>query len=155
MSQTLDKYRITKNIKGYETKGDPTDLDTRGNGRRLVAGSQNMIINDQKRVDTRAGYEIFGAASTTMKSIKSAFAWKNTSEGEPFVREENGNLQWFSAITSAWETVLTGLSTTKIVRFATVWDPTELIDFLLFVNNSSTLYNWKDRKCSSFSLYSL
>lgn len=142
MSQTLDKYRITKGIKGYVSKPDPTDVDTRFNGRFLASGSQNMIINDQKRVESRSGYELFGAEATIIKPPKSEFTWKNSSEGEEFMREINGNLQWYSSISSAWETLLTGLSTTRPVRFTPVWDNTELIDLLLFVNNSSIQYNW-------------
>lgn len=140
--QTLDSYRITKGILGYRTKADPTDLDTRRNGRALVAGSQNMIIDDQKRVESRAGYELFGAEAVLIKGVKSEFTWKDSSGNEQFTREINGNLQWFSAISSAWETLLTGLSTTKKVRFATVWDNSELIDLLLFVNNSSIMFDW-------------
>lgn len=142
MSQSLKKYRITKGTKGYVSKPDPTDLDTKANGRFLVSGSQNMIINDQKRDESRAGYEIFGAEAVLIEGVKSEIAWENTSESESFVREINGNMQWYSAISTAWETLLTGLSTTRPVRFVPCWNTTQLIDILLFVNNSSILYEW-------------
>ena len=133
-----EEYLLTIGCKGYVSKPDPTNLDDNF----LVAGSQNMVINDQERVETRAGYELFGVADTTTNPPKSEFSWKDSSGSETLLREANGVLQWYSSVSSAFETLLTGLSTTKPIRFAPAWNPTELIDILLFVNNSSTLYEW-------------
>lgn len=134
-----ENFDLKTGAKGYNTKKDPTNQDEIV----LVAGSQNVIINDQERVETRAGYEIFGAVDATANAPKSEFRWKNSSGGEFMLREINGELQYFSAISEAWEQLLTGLSTTKPVRFAKVFDgSTQLIDLMLFVNNSAILYDW-------------
>lgn len=144
------EYKLTTGCRGYKTKPDSTNITSEvvfptgkkkevEDPRYLVSGSQNMIINDQERVETRAGSELFGAANDADNPIKSEFVWKNSSGGEILLREENGVLKWYTA---GWETLLTGLSTTKIVRFDTCWNGTELIDILLFVNHSTTLYEW-------------
>ena len=133
-----EKYLLTIGARGYVSKSDQTNTDDNF----LVSGSQNVILNDQERIETRAGSELFGAASTTLNPIKSEFSWKNSSENEILLREINGVLEWYSATSAAFETLLTGLSTTKPVRFVPCWNTTELIDILLFVNNSSILYEW-------------
>jgi len=61
-------YQIVAGVKGYVTKPDPTSLPAD----YLVSGSQNVIINDQERVESRSGYELFGTASTTASAIHSA-----------------------------------------------------------------------------------
>lgn len=134
----MSKYLLTTGAKSYNSKADPTNLPPE----TLVAGSQNVIINDQERVETRAGYEIFGAVAAGSNPVKSEFDWKHSSEGEILLREINGTLQFYSETSDAFETLLAGLSATYPVRFTTVWNGTELIDILLFVNHSAVLYEW-------------
>lgn len=133
-----EDYKLTVGCKGYVSLPDPTNTEDDF----LVAGSQNMIINDQGKVETRAGYELFGVEDATLTPIKSENSWKNSTGGEIFLREIDGVLSFYSETSEAWETLLTGLSTTYPVRFSTVFYPTELIDLLLFVNHSSILYEW-------------
>lgn len=134
-------YQITSSIKGYVTKTDPTNLPTD----YLVAGSQNVIINDQEKVESRAGYEIFGAASTTATAVTSDFSWKHsgatsTAPSEILLRTKDNLIQYYA--TSTFEDLWSGVSTTSPVRFATVWDSSEQMDTLLSVNASSTLMKW-------------
>lgn len=131
-------YKLTIGAKGYVSKPDPTNT-TEG---YLVAGSQNVIINDQEKIESRAGYELFGVANSDLYPVKSDFSWLHSDSGELLLREINGTLQWYSEESDAFETLLTGLSATKPVRFAVAWNGTELEDILLFVNGTATLYEW-------------
>src|SRR3990167_7153749 len=137
-------FQLITGVQGYVTKADPTNIAPDF----LVAGSQNVIINDQEKVETRAGIELFGVASTTADPVKSDFSWKDSTGGEILLRESNGVLQFLPVATSSesrnFENLLTGLNptSTSTVRFATVWSQTEQLDILLFVNGTPTLYEW-------------
>lgn len=134
---TDDQYEIVSQIKGYYTKSDPTNTPPE----YLVSGSQNVIINDLERVETRAGYALLGAASTTATAITSDYSWKNSTGGEILLRQVDKTLYFYSA-SSTWENLYTGLHSTNPVRYAPVWTTTELQDALLFVNASSTIFEW-------------
>lgn len=135
----MDEFKLVTGCKGYVTKIDKTLVDEN----YLVAGSQNMIINDEGGlVETRGGISIFGATNSTTTPPKSEHVWKHSQGTQIMLREANGTLEFYSEDSDAWETLLTGLSATYPVRFAPIWDTTELIDILLFVNHSTTLYQW-------------
>lgn len=134
-------FQITSNVKGYVTKTDPTNLPPE----YLVSGSQNVIINDQEKVESRAGYELFGVASTTATAITSDFVWRNsgatsTSPSEILLRASGSVLQFYA--TSTFQDLSEQVSTDSPIRFSTVWSSTEQMDVLLFVNASSTLFEW-------------
>ncbi len=137
---TTGEYQIVSGVKGYVSKPDPTNIAPE----YLVSGSQNVVINDQERVETRAGYELFGVASTT-DLISSDYVWRNsgatsTVPSEIMLRVSGTVLQYYA--TSSFENLFTLVSTSSPVRFASVWDGTENMDILLFVNASSTLFEW-------------
>ena len=138
---TAGEYQIISGVQGYVTKTDMTVTPPN----YLVSGSQNVIINDQEKVETRAGYELFGVASTSAEAITSDFVWRNsgatsTLPSEIFLRASGNVLQYYA--TSTWEDLFTQVSTTSPIRFASVWNNTEKLDALLFVNASSTLFEW-------------
>ena len=138
---SIGEYQIVSSAQGYMTKIDPTNAPPN----ILVSGSQNVIINDQERVETRSGYELFGVASTSAQAIKSDFVWRNTGatstdSAEIMLRENGGILQFYA--TSTFEDLMGGLSTSTLIRFSSVWNGTELMDELLFVNASSTIFEW-------------
>lgn len=156
MANTQEQnFDVLVGCRGYVSKPDITN--TKGaprliyrNGRQvqvedegfLVSGSQNMLINDQEIVTTRAGYELFGAASTDRNKIQSEHVWRNSNADEIFLRFTNNTLEYYSANTSAWETLLGSLDSDFPMRFGEIWDTSELIDLLLFVNHSANLYEW-------------
>lgn len=143
--QTKEQFSLVIGCRGYNSKFDPTmfdGLDGRPTPDFLVAGSQNMIINDLGKVETRAGYEVFGQANDANNPPKSEYVWKNHNGDERFLREVNGVLQYYDEDSDEFEELLTGLSTTKPIRFTTYWNITEGIDILAFVNHSSILYEW-------------
>src|SRR3990167_6688016 len=134
-------YQIVSGVRGYITKTDPTVLPPD----ILVSGSQNVIINDQERVESRAGYELSGQASTSAQAVEAAPEWlhseaNTTASAEYLLRQVGGILQ-FSTSTAFLDLFEQG-TTTKPIRFTTAWSATELMDVLLFVNASSTLFEW-------------
>src|SRR3990167_10902962 len=134
-------YQIVSGVRGYITKTDPTVLPPD----ILVSGSQNVIINDQEKLETRSGYALSGQASTSAQGILSDFVWKHsgatsTAPAEYLLRQVGGVHQ-FSTSTAFLDLFEQG-TTTKPIRFTTVWSATELMDVLLFVNASSTLFEW-------------
>lgn len=133
-----DKYLILTEFKGYKSRSDMTSTDER----YLVSGSQNMLLNEFEKWESRNGYSIFGATNTARNRPKSEYTWFDNIGNEIFLREANGTLEFYSTVSSAWETLLTTLSATYPLRFTEIWSTTELIDELLFVNHSSTLYEW-------------
>ncbi|MEK7578672.1 MAG: hypothetical protein AAB456_03080 [Patescibacteria group bacterium] len=139
--ESRGEYQIIAGVRGYVTKTDPTSLPPD----YLVAGSQNVIINDQERIETRAGYTLSGQASTTAKAVQSDFVWRNsgatsTVSSEIFLRQVHGILQ-FSTSTQFLD-LYEQFSSTTPARYATIWNDNELIDVLLMVNASSTLFEW-------------
>lgn len=139
-----EKFKIIDKFLGYKSQ---TDMTATPKG-YLVSGSQNMLLNDNEKWETRAGYSLFGLASTDRYKIKSEYVWTTNINTELFLREANGVLEFYSTVSSAWETLLTGLSTTYPLRFAEVWNSTELTDILLFVNHSDVLYEWSGAKAT-------
>ena len=137
-------FQITDSFTGYQTKIDPTNAPITA----LVAGSQNVIINENEKVESRAGYELFGIASTSATAITSDFVWRNsgatsTLPSEILLRSSDNTLQYLAtSSTSSFEDLFTQISTSSPPRFATVWSKTEQMDVLLFVNASSTLFEW-------------
>lgn len=142
-SQT-DKFNLVTGAIGYRSRSDITATPEL----YLVSGSQNMIINEATdktgdKVETRAGYEMFGAESDDRNKIKSEFVFKTKAGNTVMGRmDDNGDLQYYSEASDAWETLLTGLNGSYPLRWTTAWNGSELLRVLLFVNHSSTLYEW-------------
>lgn len=133
-----EKYLLVDKVLGYYTKSDQTNTPPE----YLVAGSQNVVINDQERVETRAGYELFGSSSTTAVAVQTDFSWKTSSDTEVLLRQVSGTLYYYSEQSDAFETLMQGLSTTSPIRYTTWWSGDELLDELLFVNASSSIFEW-------------
>lgn len=139
-----EKFALTTGSLGYKTRSDAT-ATPRG---YLVSGSQNVLINeatdkDGDKVETRAGYTMQGATSTDRNGIISEFVFKTKAGNTIMGRmDDNGDLEFYSENSSAWETLYTGLNGSYPIRWCTVWNGTELIRELLFVNHSSTMYEW-------------
>ena len=144
----LDKFSIITGALGYRTRSDVTAT----NPQYLVSGSQNVLINESTdtegdKVESRAGYELFGSASILAYKIKGEFTLKTKAGNVILLRfldtgSSTGTLQYYSEQSSAWEDLLTGLNGDYPTRFTTVHNGTELIRELLFVNHSAILYSW-------------
>ena len=136
------KFQTVLETKGYVTKPDPTNTDSRF----LVSGSQNMIINDEEKVGTRKGYSLKGAASTVLNAIESSFDWQTSSNTILNLRGEDGTLSAFlgtidGVVIDAWTDIADGFTDAGFV-FAPWWDTSEGIDILLFVVGDTNMQDW-------------
>lgn len=139
-----DKFALQVGAAGYRSRSDITATSQI----YLVPGSQNMLINESvddpkkgDKVETRAGYELLGDASTDRIGTKNEFTFKTKSGDRRLLRFlSNGDLELF--LNEVWEILTDGLDGDFNCRFATVWDSTELIRQLLFVNHSDKLNSW-------------
>jgi len=139
----IDEFKLVNNFTGYVTKKDPTNTSIRN----LVTGSQNVIINDGEKVESRQGFELFGAASATGKKVRSAFVWNTSTGTEIPLRLQDDELEIFlttidGVVVSAWTRLKDSFSTTSLMQFTTFWDTTEALDKLLFVDGTSNIFEW-------------
>lgn len=141
-----EKFTLQIGARGYKTRSDIT-ATTEG---YLVAGSQNMIINesdldektgDLDKVETRAGYAMFGDESDDRVGTKNEFTFKTKSSDVRTLRFlSNGDLEFY--LDGSYELLMEGLDGDHNCRFATVWDSAELIRRMLFVNHTDDLFSW-------------
>lgn len=148
----LNDFELTIGSLGYRSRSDPTATPSGF----LVSGSQNVLINeatdkDGDKVETRAGYQYLGASSTDRNDIVSEFTLKTKAGNTIMGRmDDNGDLEYYSEDSDAWETLLTGLNGSYPLRWTTAHNATELLRILLFVNHSTYLYEWS----GAFALWS-
>lgn len=131
----MQKFLLLSQFKGYTNKKDKTNIDPR----YLVAGSQNVLINDAEKISIRGGYELLGAADTSLYPIVSSYDWFNSGGGEFSFRKYNTKLQFLYSGT--WYDLMT-LGASVEVNFAEWWSSTEAIDLLLFVDGTTNVYAW-------------
>lgn len=141
----MPDYQIIQGARGYYSKA----VATTEAEPVLIGGSQNMFIGSADTpggkvyfIYTRGGYSLFGSESATLEPVDSQFVWRNNRGDERFLRKTDTNLQFYFNSTYGWLDLLTTLDDDFPARFDTIWNTTELIDELLFVNHSSTLYSW-------------
>ena len=137
-------FLLAEQTFGYQTSDDPTNSDKH----LLVSGSQNMLINYQKKVQTRGGYTRLGVAATgTAYNIKNAWTWNTSNGGKLPQRNWYQNLEvWLGTVDgiviNAWTTVASIFSTTKKLRSATWYDATESMDVQTMVDGASNIKEW-------------
>ena len=139
----MEKYSLVEECLGYQTATDEGATDSR----YLVDGSQNVIIDRQKRFGARAGYSRLGASNTALTPVRKATTWNNSTGGELPMRMYDDELEVYlgtvdTQVINAWTRVAASWSTTEIMRFAVWWDTTENLDQLLWVIGSANLYKW-------------
>lgn len=141
-------YQLAEETLGYVTSSDPANTDKR----LLIAGSQNALIDYQKKVRIRPGYFRLGVANPALNEIKNAWTW-NTSTGTQLPqRFYNGILEVYlnsvdGTDVDAWKTVYGAFSTTNKLRPASrngggIYDTTEKIDVQPMVQGDSNIYEW-------------
>jgi len=138
-----EKYQLISNFRGYHTKPDRTNTSIRN----LVTGSQNMLVNDAEKVESRQGFELLGAANASGNPIRSSFEWNTSTGTELPLRLHDDELEVFlgtidGVAVNAWTRVRDTFSTTSLMQFTTFWDTTEALDELLFVDGTSNIYEW-------------
>ncbi len=137
-------YSLSEETLGYVTSSDPTNTDKRF----LVAGSKNVLINYQKKVQTRGGYTRLGAGNTSLFNIRNAWTWNTSTASQIPQRFYNQSLQVYlqkldGTTINAWTTIFSSWSATAMLRAALgYFDSTEKIDFQLMVNGDANVYMW-------------
>ena len=135
--------KILSEILGYATSPEQTNTDPR----YLVAGSQNVIIDYQKKVRIRNGNSRFGAADTSLTSCRNSLTWYNSTGGELPIKFYDDEMEVYLGtvdgdVINAYKRVMNGLSTTAIPRSIPLWKDTETLDVLLFVQGDDNIYEW-------------
>jgi hypothetical protein len=128
---------------GYRNKEDVSNLPANV----LVVGSQNVLTNASEQVVIRNGYSLDGdAGNQNTYGIDSAFDFDTHLNGIRNLRKWGTTLEtrYENPVSSAvsWVTLLSTLSATNVVNFATFFDSTEIKNLLLFVNGNNNVYEW-------------
>jgi hypothetical protein len=99
-----NEFELNVGALGYRTRSDITATVAK----YLVAGSQNVLVNeatdkDTDKVESRAGYTLKGASSTDRNKIKNEFTFKTKAGNTIMGRmDDNGDLEYYSEQSSAW-----------------------------------------------------
>lgn len=139
----MKRYSTVTETLAYVTAEDSTNTDERN----LVAGSRNVIIDQQRKVRTRNGNTRLGAANSAQTGCRGGFNW-NTSTGTTFMmRAYDDELEVYlgtvdGGALNAFYRVMNGLPTTGKVRFTTWYNNTEKLDLLIFVVGNANTYAW-------------
>ena len=116
--------------------------------RRLFGiGSQNVLIDFQRKVKIRPGFTLLGAGNAALVPILKGWTWLTSTGLELGQRCFNGVLQAYlgtidGVAINAWTTIAQGFSATQKIRPAAWYDATEGIDIQLMVNGDQNVYEW-------------
>jgi hypothetical protein len=137
----MKNFKLQTGIQGYLTAPDPTTI-----GSYLVAGSQNVLIDRQKKFGNRAGYSLLGALNTALTPVLQQYTWNSNTNVQRPVRFYDDELEvWLGTVDgvaiNAWTRVKNSITATKI-GFTTWWDTTEKLDLLLYVIGDATMSEW-------------
>lgn len=139
----MKDFNLATETLGYKTASDPANTDKR----LLIAGSKNVLIDFQKKVKTRSGYERFGIANTSLTPIRNAWTWWTSTGFQAPQRFYDDELEIYLGTVdgyavNAWTKVSSGWSTTEKLRPATWFDATENLDLQIMVIGDDNLYEW-------------
>lgn len=130
------EYIETIKVPKYTNNGDVTTLPDNV----LVQGSINCVIEDKEKVSSRKGYTLVGQVKTKNKSIKSSFDWETNRNSTRSIRlNTDGELELY--FNKNW-TLLKKLKTGVRCNFTPWWSNTELIDMLLFTDETANVNMW-------------
>lgn len=138
-TRTAQDYVETLNPKGYVSNREITNLD----GNYLVKGSKNVRIVNGEKVASSKRYTLKGGAKDVNSGITTSSDWKTNTKQYRNIRGymdgASGEIEvWYN---NAWVRIKNGYSSTDF-QWTPVWSPTELIDVLLGVNGTDTLFMW-------------
>lgn len=137
------KYKLAEETLGYITAVDETNSDRR----LLVTGSQNFLVDRNKKVKTRSGFTRLGAGNNAETPVRNAWTWFSSTGTELAQRFYDDELEVYLGTIdgyaiNAWTRVLASWSTTEIMRAANWWDTTENIDLQIMVVGNDDMYEW-------------
>lgn len=131
---------FTKN--GYRNREDITILPPG----ILVTGSYNVLTDVYGRVDVVSGYTLDGNNISGTSPITSSYDFTKLEDNDTHVRTHDGQMEvrYVSPIDGHvfWIPFFTSLASGNTVNYATYWDSVQESTKLLFVNQSSNIYEW-------------
>lgn len=139
-----ERFATIDETLGYQTATDPTNSPPQ----TLVAGSQNVLIDQQKKVKSRAGYTYFGPRNPALTPVKPQAPTWNSSSGVDYpMRPYSTILEAYlgtvdGVVIDAYTQIMSGLNAVNPLRFAPWYDATEVQDALLFVQGDANEYDW-------------
>lgn len=136
-------FSLISEILGYTTAPSKVNVDPR----YITAGSKNVLVDRQRKVVIRRGFNRLGAGSTAENPIKNQFSWLSSTGRKWMLRNYDDELEvWVATLDgveiNAWHRVINGLTTTEMVRSAVWWKDSETLDVLLFVQGNANHYQW-------------
>jgi hypothetical protein len=144
-STTIYPFALIDTPKGYSSKREPTNAD----GRLLIKGSKNIVINDADKWSTRLGYILDGQAKTVNKGTDSSFDFISK-QGTRILRANQGataatgklqvRTEYVSG-TAVYTDLLDTLTYTEF-NYATWWYDTEVTRTLIFVDGTTSIRMW-------------
>ena len=134
------EFSAISNFLGYRSREDKTILPYG----TMIHGSQNVLIDITGRLKSRQGFTLDGQANSSLTPIYASYDWEEHLNGVLNFRAYSGNLQFRWVDTNGnpvWTTIQTGLGTEHI-RFTNYWHDPEVVNCVLFVDGSKTVYRW-------------
>lgn len=148
----MNNFSLAEETAGYQTVTDPSNTDKS----LLIAGSQNMLINQQKKAASRSGYTRIGNANATLlTSPHNGWKW-NTSTGQVLSQHAyNGILEVYigrldGVAVNAFAQVSAQFNPAAMLRPALSevrsgggwYDSGEGIDVQLMVQGDDNIFEW-------------
>lgn len=139
----MRNFALIEETLAYVTAADQVNTDPR----HLVTGSQNVLIDRNRKVKIRQGYSRLGAANSANTPVRKGVTWNSSTGLELPMRAYDVNLEVYlgtvdGTAINAWTNVKVTLDSTKTPRFDTWWDTGENLDVLLFVQGDANIYEW-------------
>lgn len=137
------KFQTIDETTEYVTAENETNTDPR----HLVSGSQNVLIDRQRKVRSRNGYSRLGTADTSLNSVRQALTWGTSTGTELLIRVYDDELEVYLETVdgdelNAFYRVANGWTTTGTPRFTPWYDDGEVLDVLLSVWGDDNIYEW-------------
>ena len=146
----MKSFALAEETTSYQTSTDKSNTDFR----LLVGGSQNVLIDYQKKVKIRSGYTRLGAGNTALTKVRNAWTWATSTGHKRPMRFYDDELEVYletidTFIVDAWTRVKDGFSTSELLRSCIQkggnggwYDATEKIDLCIMVIADANLYEW-------------
>lgn len=139
----MEKYQTIEECIGYVSSPDQMNTDPRN----LVVGSQNVIIDYNRKVRIRNGNSRLGTADIALTPNRAGFTWFTSTGSELPIKMYDDELEVYlgtvdTVVINAYKRIKNGLSTTATPRFTTWWKDSETLDILLYVIGDATMNEW-------------
>lgn len=128
---------------GYQSAENQTNADPR----YLAVGSQNVLVDFQKKCRIRNGPTRIGTANTASTPTRNSIVWNNSTGGEIGIFAYDTKIALYlqtidGTVLNNFYVLNSSFSATAIPRFTLWWDTGENLDLVLFVQADPNIYEW-------------